>query len=322
MKIDRLIGILSVLLQKEKVTAPELAEKFEVSKRTINRDIEDLCKAGIPIHTMQGAGGGISIMDGYRMDRTILTSKDMQTIMAGLRSLDSVSGSHYYSQLMEKIKAGSSDVISGNESILIDLSSWYKDFLPEKMECIQSAIEMKKVIRFCYYAPSGDSIREIEPYYLIFKWSSWYVWGYVTFCDRFSANPEDNRRSEHEFRMFKLNRMNHIVQTEKSCAQREVKLPDLSTEAIFPQGIMVKAVFDPSMKWHLLEEFGADSFTVQPDGMLLFEHEYTDKENLILWMLTCKDKVTVLEPEDIRNELFHIAESIAGKYGGTENAKT
>ena len=322
MKIDRLIGILSVLLRKEKVTAPELAEKFEVSKRTINRDIEDLCKAGIPIHTMQGAGGGISIMDGYRMDRTILTSKDMQTIMAGLRSLDSVSGSHYYSQLMEKIKAGSSDVISGNESILIDLSSWYKDFLPEKMECIQSAIEMKKVIRFCYYAPSGDSIREIEPYYLIFKWSSWYVWGYVTFCDRFSANPEDNRRSEHEFRMFKLNRMNHIVQTEKSCAQREVKLPDLSTEAIFPQGIMVKAVFDPSMKWHLLEEFGADSFTVQPDGMLLFEHEYTDKENLILWMLTCKDKVTVLEPEDIRNELFHIAESISGKYGGTENAKT
>lgn len=96
MKIDRLIGILSVLLQEEKVTAPELAEKFEVSRRTIHRDIEDLCKAGIPISTTQGIGGGISIMDGYRMDRTILTSKDMQMIMAGLRSLDSVSGSHYY----------------------------------------------------------------------------------------------------------------------------------------------------------------------------------------------------------------------------------
>ena len=93
MKIDRLIGILSVLLQKEKVTAPELAERFEVSRRTINRDIEDLCKAGIPIHTAQGAGGGIHIMEGYRMDRTLLTSKDMQMILAGLRSLDSVSGS-------------------------------------------------------------------------------------------------------------------------------------------------------------------------------------------------------------------------------------
>ena len=74
MKIDRLIGILSILLQEEKTTAPELAEKFEVSRRTINRDIEDLCKAGIPIRTAQGTGGGISIMDGYCIDRTILTS--------------------------------------------------------------------------------------------------------------------------------------------------------------------------------------------------------------------------------------------------------
>ena len=90
MKIDRLIGILSILLQEEKTTAPELAERFEVSRRTINRDIEDLCKAGIPIKTAQGTGGGISIMDGYRMDRTILSSKDMQMILAGLRSLDSV----------------------------------------------------------------------------------------------------------------------------------------------------------------------------------------------------------------------------------------
>ena len=74
MKIDRLIGILSVLLQEEKTTAPELAERFEVTKRTINRDIEDLCRAGIPIQTTQGVGGGIRIMDGYRMDRTLLTS--------------------------------------------------------------------------------------------------------------------------------------------------------------------------------------------------------------------------------------------------------
>lgn len=148
MKIDRLIGILSVLLQEEKVTAPELAEKFEVSRRTINRDIEDLCKAGIPISTAQGIGGGISIMDGYRMDRTILTSKDMQMILAGLRSLDSVSGSRYYGQLMEKIKVGSSDFVSGSESILIDLSSWYKDSLSPKIELLQNAIEERKMIHF------------------------------------------------------------------------------------------------------------------------------------------------------------------------------
>ncbi len=150
MKLDRLIGILSVLLQQEKITAPELAERFEVSRRTINRDIEDLCKAGIPVLTTQGAGGGICIMEGYRMDRTILTSKDMQMILAGLRSLDSVSGSRYYGQLMEKLQAGSSDFVRGRDSLLIDLSSWYKDSLAPKISVIQDAIEERKKLSFCY----------------------------------------------------------------------------------------------------------------------------------------------------------------------------
>lgn len=317
MKIDRLIGILAILLQEEKVTAPELAERFEVSRRTISRDIENLCRAGIPISTAQGAKGGISIMDGYRMDRTLLTSKDMKMIMAGLRSLDSVSGSHYYGQLMEKIKAGSSELVSGNESILIDLSSWYKDSLSPKIELIQSAIEERRIIRFNYYAPNGDSTRELEPYYLIFKWSSWYVWGCkVSSGDLFCTDRSGTERcgSRSDFRMFKLNRMDGIVQTEEEVTYRDVPMPDLSTETIFPGGINVKAVFEPSMKWHLIEEFGPDSFKVQSDGTLLFEHEYTDRENLVTWMLTCKDKVTVLEPESVREELYHITSVIAKKY--------
>lgn len=80
MKIDRLIGILSILLQKETVTAPALAEQFEVSRRTIRRDIDTLCQAGIPIVTRQGINGGISIMDGYRIDRTLLTGSEMKDI--------------------------------------------------------------------------------------------------------------------------------------------------------------------------------------------------------------------------------------------------
>ena len=129
MKIDRMIGILSILLQQEKVTAPYLAEKFEVSRRTINRDIEDLCRAGIPVQTVQGPKGGISIMEGYKLDNTLLTSLDMQEILAGLRSLDSVSGTKHFVQLMEKLSAGSSVLIPGGQNILIDLSSWYKDSL-------------------------------------------------------------------------------------------------------------------------------------------------------------------------------------------------
>ena len=90
MKIDRLIGILTILMQKEKVTAPYLAEKFEVSRRTINRDIEDMCKAGIPIVTAQGKNGGISIMEGYQIDKTLLTNDDMDSILSALKGLDSV----------------------------------------------------------------------------------------------------------------------------------------------------------------------------------------------------------------------------------------
>ena len=307
MKIDRLIGILSILLQEEKTTAPELAERFEVSRRTINRDIEDLCAAGIPIRTVQGTGGGISIMEGYRMDRTILTSKDMQMILAGLRSLDSVSGSQYYGQLMEKIRTGSSEFISGRDSILIDLSSWYRDTLPPKIGLIQDAIELQRRIGFDYYSPGGETKREIEPYYLIFKWASWYVYGFCLL--------------RKDFRLFKLNRMDGIIHGEIFDRRSEIPLPELSNEKVFPSTGRVKAVFDASMKWQLVEEYGVGSFEIQPDGTLLFEHEYADEEGLISWMLSCRDKVTVIEPESIRNKLYQIAHDMTVKYDRKEKKR-
>ena len=173
MKIDRLIGILSILLQREKVTAPYLAEKFEVSRRTINRDIEDICKAGIPLVTSRGPGGGISIMEGYSMDRTLITSGEMDAILAGLRSLDSVSGSARYRLLMDKLALGKQDLISSDSSILINLSSWYRQSLAPKIHLIQEAAETRRHIRFTYYSPMGETSRTIEPYLLVFQWSSW-----------------------------------------------------------------------------------------------------------------------------------------------------
>ena len=300
MKIDRLIGILSVLLQKEKTTAPELADRFEVSKRTINRDIEDLCRAGIPIRTAQGIGGGISIMDGYRMDRTILTSKDMQMILAGLRSLDSVSGSSYYGQLMEKIQAGSSEFITGRDSILIDLSSWYRDSLAPKIEITQDAIGDRRLIKFRYYAPSGESERTVEPYYLVFRWSSWYLWAWCL--------------KRKDFRLFKLNRMDGVQITEKNFKCRDATMPDLSNEKIFPGGIKVKALFEADQKWRLIEEFGTSCFTENDDGRLLFTADYTDMENLITWILTFGDKAEVIEPEEVRERVRTAIEAMIKNY--------
>ena len=109
MKIDRLIGIITTLQQKKIVTAPYLAEKFEVSRRTINRDIEDICKAGIPVITTQGANGGISIMEGFSLDTTIFTEQELTAIFTGLKSLDSVSNSAFAEKLAQKI--GGSEAI-------------------------------------------------------------------------------------------------------------------------------------------------------------------------------------------------------------------
>ena len=300
MKIDRLIGILSILLQKEKTTAPELAELFEVSRRTINRDIEDLCKAGIPIQTIQGPGGGIRVMDGYRFDRTILSTKDMQMILAGLRSLDSVSEKSYFAQLMEKIQTGSSELISTRDSILIDLSSWYGESLKPKIEIIQNAIAETHLIRFRYVSPNGESERTAEPYYLIFRWSSWYLYAWC--CSR------------NDFRLFKLNRMTEIQKTDEIFSHRKPAVPDLSDEKIFPGGIRVKALFDADQKWRLSEEFGPESFTETTDGRLLFQADYTDIDNLVTWLMTFGNHCEVLEPFEARKRIRKIVKDMSEIY--------
>ena len=300
MKIDRLIGILSILLQKDMTTAPELAEHFEVSRRTINRDIEALITAGIPIDTMQGKGGGISIVKGYKMDRTILTSKDMQMILAGLRSLDSVSGSGYYGQLMEKLQTGSSEFISGKDSILIDLASWYRGSLSAKIGTITDAIENRNLISFEYYAPSGESKRTIEPYYLVFHWSSWYVWGWC--------------KTRKDYRLFKLNRMDKLKMSTKNFECREAPLPELSNERVFPANLRVKVLFEPDVKWRLIEEFGAECFEETSDGKLFFEEDYTDIDDFISWILTFGSKAKVLEPKEARDLLLRNAKEMINYY--------
>lgn len=300
MRIDRLIGILTILLQKEQVTAPELAEQFEVSRRTINRDIEELCKAGIPIVTIQGQGGGIAIMDGFKMDRTLFTNKEMQDILAGLRSLDSVNGTNRYVQLMEKLSAGSSDFMRGNQSVLIDLSSWYKNALASKIEVIRNAIDQKLELDFYYYSPKGESPRQIEPYYLIFQWSDWYVWGWC--------------KKRKDFRLFKLNRMEEINANGYNYEGRECPLPDLRDVKVFPGGIEIKALFQPECKWKLVEEYGPWCYVEQGDGRLLFQSNYANKDYLFEWLFSFRDKVEVVEPEEIRQEMKLLIENMRKIY--------
>lgn len=300
MKIDRLIGILSILLQQKKVTAPYLAEKFEVSRRTVNRDIEALCKAGIPVVTTQGANGGISIMEGYTIDRTLLTSSDMQAILAGLRSLDSVSGTNRYGQLMDRLTGNASNALRGGPYVQIDLASWYKSSLTPKIEMIRKAIEQQEWLTFMYYGPKGESRRKIEPYYLVFQWANWYVWGWC-------AARED-------FRLFKLNRMSELQCAGGKFEKRPVPVPDLSVEKIFPVNFQIKALFQPECKWRVIEEYGKDSYTELPDGKLMLSIAYTDKENLLSWLLSFGGKAELLEPAELRQDMAQMGKKIWQKH--------
>lgn len=302
MKIDRLIGILSILLKQERTTAPYLAEKFEVSRRTINRDIEALCRAGIPIVTAQGRNGGISIMDGYKIDSTLLTSSDMQAILAGLRSLDSVSGTNRYSTLMDKLSLGSSNVVTAGEHIFIDLSSWYRDSLSPKIELLNRAIEAGKSVAFNYFSPKGESFRKVEPYYLVFHWSSWYLWGKCKF--------------KNDYRLFKLNRMTDLKEGD-NFEKETPQLPDLSDHKVFPPAYRVKAIFEEKHKWRIIEEYGAESFETLENGNILFSFDFTDEESILSWILSFRTGAELLKPEHLRAKLKDIGNYLTEKYSDT-----
>ena len=200
---------------------------------------------------------------------------------------------------MEKLSAGTGGLVSGGAHMLIDLSSWYKTSLPPKIELIQGAIEQRRVLRFTYYSPKGESARTIEPYYLVFHWSTWYVWGWC-------------RRRE-DFRLFKLNRMTDLTAGE-AFKPRPAPLPDLAPERIFPAKYFVTVLFDPACRWRLVEEYGADRFTEEPDGRLRFTGPFPDADSVLSWVLTFGDRAELVEPQELRDQLRELAETLAGRY--------
>ncbi|MBQ8349661.1 MAG: YafY family transcriptional regulator [Ruminococcus sp.] len=300
MKIDRVIGILSILLQREKVTASELAEKFEVSRRTVIRDIEEINKAGIPIVTFQGQGGGISVMDGFRLDRTLLSNDDMKAILAGLKSLDSVSDTKRYRQLMSKLSAENPDTINMGNQIIIDLSSWDKAAVSDKIELIKNAIDGRLKIRFTYFSPTGETIREIEPYHLIFQWSSWYVWGYCVL--------------RNDYRMFKLTRLTDLECTDKPCEMREV--PEYTCDKLRHTKGEIEATvkFDKSLKWRIIDEFGTELPRFDENGDILLTFTWSDIPSFYSYILSFGDKAEILSPKEYCNEFRELVKRISEKY--------
>lgn len=298
MKIDRLLGILVMLSKKEKVTAPQLAEHFEVSRRTINRDIEILCMAGIPVVTTQGKHGGISIQEGYKLDKNIFTNDELSNIIAGLRAVDSVHSTSDIENLLNKVVP--KDQSDGANVLRIDLASFYKESIAPKIKKLKDAAINKNVVKFEYYSQSGKSLRTAEPCYMVYRWDNWYLYA---FCVQTET-----------FRLFKLNRLWKLKVLEQKFEHHEEANVAKDFDDYFTEEIILEAVFSKNVWYRLVDEYGPDSLSELGNGELLFRRGFTNYEYMKSWVLGYGTHVKVLRPQRLIEDLKQINKEILNKY--------
>ncbi|WIV12464.1 YafY family protein [Proteiniborus sp. MB09-C3] len=301
MKIDRLLGIITVLLNNERTTAKILAEKFEVSIRTIHRDIESICNAGIPIITYQGGGGGISIAEGYKLDKNILTSDELGNIIIGLKSIESISNDSKINLLLDKLSLKHEDVISISNNIFIDLTSFYKTSLSQKINLLREAINNSREVVFDYFSTKGTSSRHIEPCFITFKWSAWYVFGYCELRE--------------DFRLFKLNRMNNLKITDMNFIPRNIPTESLNLDNYFQDDKkVITMLIDRSLEYQIVDHYGVYSYEITEDNQIKFSLFYNNHQYAMDFIRSFGDKAYVLSPKSIVDELKANAKNILDMY--------
>ena len=184
--------------------------------------------------------------------------------------------------------------------MVIDLASWYGPVLAPRLEALKAACAGCRLVRFTYCAPGGDSLRTVEPDKLVFRWSSWYLHGWC--------------RDREDWRLFKLGRMLSLETLEETFSPRPAPWPITPAEQVYPGRLQAAVRFAPSARWRLVDEYGADSFQVQPDGGLLFERSFPGQEELVRWALSFGDAAEILSPAGARRALADLGKKIWEKY--------
>lgn len=215
MKIERLLAIIVLLLNRRRVTARELADRFEVSVRTIYRDVETLNGAGIPVISTQGHEGGLTIPDNYKLSRQLLTFDDMLSLLTTLQGVNRTMQNSDLQRIIEKITAlipeekGLQRRIY-SDSFVIDIAPWgMSDILRETMQAVRDAVGKSLLLDFVYTdAGSRESRRVVEPHTLIYKSFTWYL---LAYC-----------RNRNDFRLFRLSRMRNPVSGQEHFVRRDV----------------------------------------------------------------------------------------------------
>jgi len=297
--MNRLFEIIYILLNKQIITAKELAEHFNVSKRTIYRDIDMLSLAGIPVYTEKGKGGGISLLPDFVLNKSILSEQEQNEILSALQGLSSVKTVET-DQVLKKL----STIFNKNTVnwLEVDFSDWGyingRAFYNFKI-----AILEHRIAEFDYYSTYGEKIhRRIEPIQLWFKSKAWYIKG---FC-----------LMRQDIRLFKLSRVRNLTLTDEKFNERDLlSIPQNPNPASHQKpDVTLRLKIAPEMTYRVYDEFDESFAEKQPDGSFAVEVTWPEDDWVYGTILSYGEYIEVLEPEHIREIIKEKSQKTAKKY--------
>ncbi len=305
MRVNRLLSILLIISNKGTVTGQELAEHFEVSLRTIYRDIEKISEAGVPIASTGGKGGGFYIMENYNLNNLFLDKSELQALMPLVDSYKLLFGKNtQFNDMALKLENIFEKEKCGQDNLIINMSHFnMEDDLKEYLSLINKSIEECRLLEFDYINRRMEySKRTAEPIQITFKYGQWYL---VAFC-----------HNRNDYRKFKLLRIRNL-----KLGNNFIKNP-ISKDEIYKaldsgynkKSIKVVLKFSPRIKEHLLEHFSRAAIKTADDGNLLVEDYFPYEEGLIKYLLNFGKDCEILEPEYLRIEIETYLKEMLKKY--------
>lgn len=285
MQINRLFEMVYLLLSKDNVTAGELAKHFEVSPRTIYRDVELLSSAGIPIYMTKGKGGGISLLPDFVLNKTVLTEDEKADILSALGAMDAVSPQKT-DTAVKKLSSlfGSTD----SDWVEVDFSGWANAEEEAKIfTTLKNAILRKCAVEFLYHGSESNMQRVVEPLKLVFKGQGWYLYGYC--------------RERNDYRFFKLRRIKNLtVLNEQFERQKPEKI--FNGSKVFQDNfVTITLKFSKEMAYRVYDEFS--DCALLPDGSFRANLTMPRGEWIYQYLATFGEHCEVLEPSDIRLQI-------------------
>lgn len=308
MKVDRLISIIMILLDKKRIGAQELADMFEVSSRTIYRDIDAINMAGIPVRSTSGVGGGFEIMQNYKVDSKVFSTADLSAILMGLSSLSNMIQGNELVNALAKVKSfipadRAKDIELKANQISIDLSPWMVNRnIQPYLEIIKTALQESKLLSFEYADRFGNkTVRTAEPYQLVLKGNNWYWQGYC--------------HIRNDFRLFKLSRISNLQLQKEYFTPREFQKPQLDfTDILTTLQTNIKIRIHKSVKDRVLDYCTYEHFSSDGDEHYIVRFPFIENEYNFNILFSFGDKCECLEPLHIRTEMKRRLQDIADLY--------